>query len=39
LASAEGSPLVLVSTPLSAILLIAAELFLLAPIVLRRLAK
>jgi putative tricarboxylic transport membrane protein len=39
LASAEGSPLVLVSTPLSAILLIAAALFLLAPIVLRRLGK
>jgi putative tricarboxylic transport membrane protein len=37
LAAAEGNPLTLVSTPLSAILLICAALFLLAPIVLKRL--
>jgi putative tricarboxylic transport membrane protein len=37
LAAAEGNPLTLVSTPLSANLLVCAGLFLLAPIVLRRL--
>jgi putative tricarboxylic transport membrane protein len=37
LASAEGNPLTLVATPLSAILLVIAALFLLAPIVLKRL--
>jgi putative tricarboxylic transport membrane protein len=39
LAAAEGNPITLVSTPLSAIFLVVAALFLLAPIVLRRLPK
>jgi len=37
LAAAQGNPVVLVSTPLSAIMLVIAALFLLAPIVLNRL--
>ncbi|HTM78261.1 MAG TPA: tripartite tricarboxylate transporter permease, partial [Devosia sp.] len=39
LAAAQGNPLVLVSTPLSAIMLIIAALFLFAPILLRRLPR
>ncbi|HEY4203150.1 MAG TPA: tripartite tricarboxylate transporter permease [Devosiaceae bacterium] len=39
LAAGQGNPAVLVSTPLSAILLVIAALFLLAPIILRRLPK
>jgi putative tricarboxylic transport membrane protein len=39
LAAAQGNPAVLVSTPLSAILLACAALFLLVPILLRRLPK
>jgi putative tricarboxylic transport membrane protein len=39
LAAGEGNPAVLVGTPLSTILLIVAALFLLAPVLLRRLAK
>jgi len=39
LAAAQGNPAVLVGTPLSATLLVIAVLFLLAPFVLKRLAK
>jgi putative tricarboxylic transport membrane protein len=39
LAAGEGNPAVLVGTPFSAVLLILAVLFLLAPIVLKRLQK
>ena len=39
LAAGQGNPAVLVGTPLSAVLLVVAVLFLLAPIVLKRLPK
>jgi putative tricarboxylic transport membrane protein len=39
LAAAQGNPITLVSTPLSAVFLVIAALFLLAPMVLRRLPR